>query len=84
MAMGIPLICNDGVGDTALVVNTYKSGVVLKELEHFPSDLMEQVQASFDKAETMHGAKEFYGLEAGAERYAKVYRNLLKEKCEVS
>lgn len=80
MAMGIPLICNDGVGDTALVVNTYKSGVVLQNLDQFPSNLMEQLQASFDKAETMRGAKEFYGLNSGVERYAGVYSHLLQEK----
>ncbi len=84
MAMGIPLICNEGVGDTALVVNTYKSGVVLQNLNHFPSDLKEQLQTSFDKVETMRGAKEFYGLESGVERYANVYHSLLKVNSEVS
>jgi glycosyltransferase involved in cell wall biosynthesis len=84
MAMGIPLICNDGVGDTALVVNTYKNGVVLQNLNHFPSDLLEQLHASFDKEETMHGAKEFYSLESGVERYGNVYRSLLKVNSEVS
>jgi glycosyltransferase involved in cell wall biosynthesis len=84
MAMGIPLICNDGVGDTALVVNTYKSGVVLQNMDHFPSDLTEQLHGSFDKTETIRGAKEFYGLQSGTERYATVYRSLLRENTEVS
>jgi glycosyltransferase involved in cell wall biosynthesis len=84
MAMGIPLICNDGVGDTALVVNTYKSGAVLQDLKNFPGDLLSQVDASFDKKETMRGAKEFYGLETGVERYASVYARLLIEKSGVS
>jgi glycosyltransferase involved in cell wall biosynthesis len=84
MAMGIPLICNDGVGDTALVVNTYKSGAVLQDLKNFPGDLLSKVEASFDKQETIRGAKEFYGLVTGVERYASVYARLLKEKSGVS
>jgi glycosyltransferase involved in cell wall biosynthesis len=81
MAMGIPLICNSGVGDTALVVKTYKSGVALESAKEFPLDLTQLVEASFDRSQTMRGAKEFYGLEAGVERYAKVY-SLLIQKSE--
>lgn len=80
MAMGIPLICNDGVGDTARVVNTYRSGIVLSDLGQFPLDICQRLRSSFDKTETMRGANEFYSLESGVESYATVYGHLIQNK----
>ncbi|MCE2713063.1 MAG: glycosyltransferase [Cryomorphaceae bacterium] len=79
MAMGIPLICNSGVGDTAQVVNTYKSGLALEDPLEYPDTLVELIKSSFDKSETMRGAKEFYGLDSGVERYANVYHLLISD-----
>lgn len=77
MAMGIPLICNAGVGDTDLIVEKYHSGIVLKDLNEttFRSNL--HIEDNFDRDQTMLGAKEFYGLEVGVKRYLKVYHELI-------
>jgi glycosyltransferase involved in cell wall biosynthesis len=76
MAMGIPLICNAGVGDTDLIVEKYHSGIVLKELNEMEYRSNLEIEESFDREQTMFGAKEFYGLEVGVKRYLKVYQKL--------
>jgi len=78
MAMGIPLICNAGVGDTDLVVKKYDSGSVLNELSEENYLKNYEVPTSFSKEKTMEGAREFYALGTGVERYLKVYNVLCK------
>ena len=34
MAMGIPVICNDNVGDTSVVVKRFNSGLVVTEFSN--------------------------------------------------
>jgi glycosyltransferase involved in cell wall biosynthesis len=78
MSMGIPLICNAGVGDTDMVVEKYSAGQIvpstlLDDLEHFKLDL-----SRFDKAKTQQGATEFYGLNTGIDRYNTIYKQILQ------
>lgn len=80
MAMGIPVICNAGVGDTDMVVERYGSGVLIKEMK---PDLYEKaidilVKTSFDANHIRSGALDFFSLEEGVARYAKVYREIFK------
>lgn len=77
MAMGIPLICNSGVGDTEMIVRKYKSGIVVDDLsesgiEHFNLDF-----SDFDNASTQEGAKAYFGLDKGIASYAKIYAELV-------
>jgi glycosyltransferase involved in cell wall biosynthesis len=73
MAMGIPIVCNAGVGDTDLVVEKYSAGTVLPSTnrEDF-KDFVFPIP-SFDRAKTIQGAREFYGLENGVETYFGIY-----------
>ncbi|MNY61694.1 hypothetical protein D3C86_1984030 [compost metagenome] len=71
--MGIPLICNAGVGDTDELVNRYQSGLVLKAttdetLASFSLDFTD-----FDRERTMHGAQEYFSLDGGIEAYYRIY-----------
>lgn len=77
MAMGIPLICNAGVGDTDYIVNKYQAGTVLYELtlDSFTKLIREGVD--FNQQLTMQGAQEFFSLNKGIHHYATVYRSLL-------
>lgn len=77
MAMGVPVICNDGVGDTERVVREYHSGIVIEE---FTSKSYQEADLSFkgfDREKTIKGAAEFYGLNNGIERYYSVYQKLI-------
>jgi glycosyltransferase involved in cell wall biosynthesis len=80
MAMGIPLICNAGVGDTDAIVKNYRAGIVLpdtseKTLSSFQFDL-----SHFDPAMARKGAEDIYSLENGVRSYESVYRCLLSGK----
>jgi glycosyltransferase involved in cell wall biosynthesis len=77
MAMGIPVICNSGVGDTERVVRNYHSGIVIDD---FNSNNFKQADidfVDFDRDKTILGAAEFYGLNEGVKKYEQVYRKLL-------
>jgi hypothetical protein len=77
MAMGIPVICNSGVGDTERVVRNYHSGIVIDD---FNSNTFKQADIDFldfDRDKTILGAAEFYGLDEGVKKYEQVYRKLL-------
>ena len=79
MAMGIPLICNAGVGDTDLVVEKYHAGQVLKELTDAAYIQSFESEFNFMKSNTIEGAQEFYSLEEGVRRYLSVYEKLLTQ-----
>ena len=75
MAMGIPIVCNAGVGDTDLVVEKYEAGTVLRTLTE--DSFKENTEFRFNKVQTMRGAREFYSLEEGVERYWGIYESLI-------
>lgn len=73
MAMGIPLICNAGVGDTDEIVKRYDAGLVLKDttersLSSFTLDF-----PGFTPEKATAGASEYFGLEKGVAEYFSVY-----------
>ena len=80
MAMGVPVICNDQVGDSSLVVEKYNAGIVVEEFSpnayaNYVNDLKQKV---FDKEAIRRGAKEFYSLDRGVEKYQAVYEKVVK------
>jgi hypothetical protein len=80
MAMGIPLITNDGVGDVADIVEKYHSGIVIKNLndECYTIHAKKTVTNKFDSNEIRSGAQEFYSLESAVKKYHNVYRHILQ------
>jgi glycosyltransferase involved in cell wall biosynthesis len=73
MAMGIPLICNAGVGDTDEIVFRYSSGVVLKDTSEETLSAFSLDFTTFDRKKTMLGAREYFGLDRGVESYFDIY-----------
>ena len=79
LSMGIPVICNSGVGDVKEIVEKTDAGFVVdgcteKEfaaaIEAIPALLQK------DPAAIRKGAKEIYDLEIGIERYAESYKQV--------
>jgi glycosyltransferase involved in cell wall biosynthesis len=80
LSMGIPFICNKGIGDMEEIVNKYRCGIlaegfnniayteVIKKIDQFPKS----EAARFRKA-----AEEYFSLESGIEKYDLVYQKLL-------
>lgn len=78
MAMGVPAICNAGVGDTELVVQKYRSGIAVQDFSQpeFDQAIDAMDRLSFDAADIRRGAQEFYGLDKGVQLYSSVYKQL--------
>ena len=78
MAMGIPLVCNAGVGDTDFIVKKYRSGSVIEYLnnENYLSNVHSEIVYSF--ADIQFGAEDFFSLKQGISRYLKVYQTVLQ------
>lgn len=77
MSMGIPIICNAGVGDTDKIIEKYKAGLVIQEMNQHNFSLLDWDDIPFDKSLSRNGAEEFYGLENGVQKYFQVYQKLL-------
>lgn len=78
MAMGIPLICNSGVGDTDSIVIKYKAGTVINELneETYKANFIQKEM--FDSQAIMDGAKAYFSLEEGVNQYEWIYKKVLE------
>jgi glycosyltransferase involved in cell wall biosynthesis len=82
MAMGIPIICNSGVGDSQYFIEKHTSGHVIKTLntEHFnqildPTIFLQKKFFSTDR--TFEGCAETFSLENGVIQYELIYQKLL-------
>lgn len=81
MAMGIPVVSNAKVGDVAEIIEKYKSGIVLEELneKEFQSAANSISEGIFfDEKAIRLSAIEYYNLENAIEKYHKIYSLILK------
>lgn len=81
MAMGIPVITNNGVGDVAEIIEKYQSGFVVQDYSEasFLSVISSIANGvSFDSTAIRHGAKEYYDLQNAVLKYAAIYDSILK------
>lgn len=78
MAMGIPLVCNAGVGDTDKLVEKYCAGYVIKNLneEEYRSIVNEINLDSFEKKTLRSGALDYASLNEGVSAYLSIYNKL--------
>ena len=74
MSMGIPIICNDGVGDTADLIRKYNAGSVIPSEEILTYDISE---SNFDRNQSIEGAKSYFGLQNGVNAYFTVYKKIM-------
>ena len=78
-AVGIPVICNDGVGDVAMQIRQLGAGVIVDPAS---DDALSDVVQKLDEVFAMGGqrlreaARPLLGLEVAEERYRSVYSRL--------
>ena len=80
MAMGIPVITNNGVGDVANIVQKYQSGIVLKELNEKEFNSVANIineGTTFDEHNIRTGALEYYSLTNAIEKYKNIYKKII-------
>lgn len=76
MALGIPIICNAGVGDTDLIIKEANAGIVLENLNEESYKACHLNPEDYDKAEIRAGAEKWYSLKNGVEKYFEIYEKL--------
>jgi glycosyltransferase involved in cell wall biosynthesis len=79
MAMGIPIICNDGVGDSATIIRDYQAGQVMKSKNNHEVIVDPLSLTMFDKTATIQGAHSYFDLASGVEHYWDIYQKLVRE-----
>ena len=77
MAMGIPVICNKGVGDMDEIVIKYNSGIVVSTDEIASLNIQDILQKSFEKEEIRKGGIDYFSLKQGIELYSSIYKKLI-------
>lgn len=78
MAMGIPVVCNSGVGDTDKVVKDYNSGILVEKFSNASYErAIESLDKTWDIDSITKGSFEFYALSEGINRYDEVYKSVL-------
>jgi glycosyltransferase involved in cell wall biosynthesis len=80
MALGIPIICNSGVGDTDAIVEKYNAGKIIPTLNKETFSQTPLDQTSYDLSIIRQGAKEVYSLEKGVEKYYSVYEFVMSKQ----
>ena len=80
MALGIPIICNAGVGDTDVIIKDANAGIVLEKLDSESYEACDLDPSQYDKAEIRAGAEKWYSLNNGVEKYYGIYETLLNSK----
>jgi len=78
MALGIPIICNAGVGDTDLIIKDANAGIVLENLDTESYQACSLDPSDYNKSEIRAGAEKWYSLKNGVEKYFGIYEKLLK------
>jgi glycosyltransferase involved in cell wall biosynthesis len=77
MAMGIPLICNDKIGDMEKIIKeTHAGTLVSKFTEEEFHEIIKNLDLKPD-ANVRISAQKFFSLDSGVEKYYDVYKKLL-------
>ena len=81
LAMGIPVICNEGVGDVKEIIHSTQGGIALKSFtEKAYRDAIEGIfkTQDVDKNSLRARAMEYYSLDRAIEKYKEIYDYILK------
>ena len=82
LAVGVPLVCNAGVGDVDEIMSHCPQGFVVEkfsinEYEHIANQILTLPKA--DRKSLRAVAEEYYSLEKGVEIYENVYQSVLSQ-----
>ena len=82
MGMGMPVVTNNGIGDTTTIIKNYKSGVVINEFSDnaYKNAVSELQRFPFQPDVIRRGAAGYFSLGEGVEKYNDVYRTILLTK----
>lgn len=79
MSLGIPLVCNTGVGDTDTIVKEKNAGIVVNTFSE--NEYKKAIEAichfNFDKINISKQAEERFSLSYGVNKYLSIYLKLI-------
>jgi len=81
MGLGIPVICNAGVGDLDKIITETKTGYLVEELNetnYKKCALRIDDLQSIDKSMIMDHALKLFSLQSGVDKYNEIYHQILK------
>ena len=83
LSLGIPLVCNAGVGDVDSVMKDCSQGYVVKdytseEYEKIAKNILQERNCNRDNLRAI--AEKYYSLEKGIETYFSVYESIISKK----
>lgn len=78
MAMGLPVICNAGVGDTDKIVEDYNAGALIRRYStaDYEAAIEKITSYPYDRSSIRAGAIDYFDLEKGIASYQRVYEKL--------
>ncbi len=78
MSMGLPVVCNAGIGDVDEIVRTKHAGIVIDVLDraHYDLAAKQLLQSSFSKPAIIAAANTYFSLKHGVDSYRKIYETL--------
>jgi len=81
MAMGIPVVCNDLIGDSTEIVQKYNAGIVIDKFDHITLEAaIEEIDKSnFSKELIIKGANEVFSLDNGVAAYQNIYNKVIND-----
>ena len=81
LSMGIPVICNTGIGDTDEMITKSQSGVICKSFDEIEYDRCSEeilnLEKTLDREFTRRKAIELFSLENGVNCYHTIYQELI-------
>ncbi len=82
LAMGIPVVCNTGVGDVKQIIKDTQGGIAIDDFEQVTLKdtasrmLTELKEKKYKAIEIRKKAFEYYDLEKAVEKYARLYQRI--------
>lgn len=78
MSLGLPIICNVGVGDSDRILTKYHSGVLVPEFtdEAYLNAILTFEKTDFNISSIREGAIDYFDLQSGIESYKNIYTHL--------
>lgn len=83
LAMGIPVLCNSGVGDVEKIIKDTGAGYCIPDFKSVTfQNIVDRITKNFDfnGKEIRERASDIFDLRVGVRSYQKVYENMLQEK----
>lgn len=79
MAMGIPVVCNAGIGDTEAIIHQYKAGNLINDfnIQSYQSAIENISTAEYNANTIRSGAIESFSLKNGIDSYNDIYSQVL-------